>query len=89
MCIRDSTCSILKGLIGGGEFFRILFVIMYVKNIRNHMEIAAGINTGPCGVILLGDLPGEGKQTVNLLSSFIIPGFIKRAPAYDLSLIHI
>ena len=26
------------------------------------MEIAAGINTGPCGVILLGDLPGEGKS---------------------------
>lgn len=53
------------------------------------MEIAAGINTGPCGVILLGDLPGEGKQTVHLLSSFIIPGFIKRAPAYDGGMVEI
>lgn len=62
---------------------------MHVKDIRNNVVVAAGIDAGTGGVILLGDLPCEGKKAVNLSASLKIPGLIERTPAYDGGMVEI
>ena len=47
------------------------------------------LDAGTGGVILLGDLPCEGKKAVNLSASLKIPGFIERTPAYDGGMVEI
>ena len=71
-----------KFLIGGGKGCRILLVVVHVIDVRGHMEIAAGVDTGPGGVEELGHLIDDRQQIVVLLAG-IGPSLVEGAPTYD------
>ena len=72
--------SIVGNICESGD---ILFVIVNVKDIRLHMEIPAGVNTGTRGIQPFGHPVGQSQKAVNLLSSLAVPGFIEGAPAHN------